>query len=90
MNDDYAIMKNNLANTRGSEKPPLALRVSVEHYLWLADHVTLLIEANELLRSTHEIAARGGADTNWPPFASRVLAELKAQHDLMHSRRAST
>lgn len=43
-----------------------------------------LKEANDVLRSTWQIAAREGKDTNWETFASRVHVVLMAQHRLMH------
>ncbi len=43
-----------------------------------------LAEANEVLRSAYQIAARGGVETNWPPFTTRVGDVLKKQHAILH------
>lgn len=45
-----------------------------------------LAEANEVLRSTYQIAARSGAETNWPPFVTRVEGVLKKQHAILHAQ----
>lgn len=45
-----------------------------------------LAEANEVLRSTYQIAARSGAETNWPPFTARVEDVLKKQHAILHAQ----
>lgn len=45
-----------------------------------------LKEANEVLRSTHSIASRQGAETNWEPFTRRVDAILKEQHPMIFGR----
>jgi hypothetical protein len=37
------------------------------------------IEANELLRSAHEIACRKGENTNWEAFKRNLEAELVKQ-----------
>ena len=52
----------------------------------MSDYVTreqlikLLIESNELLRSTNSIAERRGANTNWEAFERRVKDALQRQH----------
>ncbi|KAA0888722.1 hypothetical protein [Oryzomonas rubra] len=38
-----------------------------------------MTEANELLRSAHEIAKREGVETNWEAFKKNLLRELKRQ-----------
>lgn len=45
-----------------------------------------LEEANQVLRSAYQVAARGGIETNWPPFTSRIDAVLKSQHAILHAQ----
>lgn len=81
---DQELMERNIANLRGITKWPLALRVSVEHYLWLADRASALPEANEVIRSAYAIADRSGIETNWPAFKERAKRVLDQQHAIMH------
>jgi hypothetical protein len=39
-----------------------------------------LVEANDVLRSMHGIAAREGADTSWPTIRTRLKQVLERQH----------
>lgn len=41
--------------------------------------IEVLEDANQICRSAYQIAARGGGDTNWPAFASRIEKELDRQ-----------
>lgn len=40
----------------------------------------LLLDSNEVLRSTYSIAVRSGKETNWEAFLNRVERLLKRQH----------
>lgn len=53
-----------------------------------ADPWEMLAEANQLLRSAHSIAARNGADTNWPAFLARLESALDA-HAIARATRAT-
>jgi hypothetical protein len=43
----------------------------------------LLQDANEVCRSAYQIAARGGKETNWPVFTSRIEKSLKMQQAVL-------
>lgn len=45
-----------------------------------------MAEANEVCRSAYQIAARGGAETNWPAFKARLEGALQRQHELMYPK----
>jgi hypothetical protein len=45
-----------------------------------------LAEANEVCRSAYQIAARGGAETNWAAFTTRLEGALERQHGLMYPK----
>lgn len=45
--------------------------------------IDVIKEANEVCRSAYQIASRGGAETNWPPFADRLGAALERQHKIL-------
>lgn len=47
---------------------------------------TLLRQANNLLRSAHEIALRDGKSTNWEAFRNRVHEGLLAQHEYLYPK----
>ena len=44
----------------------------------------LLVDANGLLRSAHEVAKRKGAETHWRSFKYRVKNILAEQHRFMN------
>lgn len=44
-----------------------------------------LVDTNEVLRTTYQIALRNGANTNWPPFTSRVEDILERQHRILYA-----
>lgn len=43
-----------------------------------------LAEANEVLRSAYQIAARQGRDTNWDVYIERLHDVLAKQHAIMY------
>ena len=45
-----------------------------------------LVEANEVLRSCYQVAARGGVETNWPALKGRILDALKKQNAIIHPK----
>ena len=45
--------------------------------------LTLLQEANDLLRSAYEIASRDGKETNWKAFRARLKDALKRQNEIL-------
>ena len=45
-----------------------------------------LEEANEICRSSHEIAKRDGAETNWEAFRNRLTVALTNQHSIMYPK----
>lgn len=46
----------------------------------------LVREANDVLRSTHEICKRRGMQTNWEPFQARVAEALEHQHAALYPK----
>ena len=52
----------------------------------LSERHAAFVEANEVCRSAYQIAARGGAETNWPAFKARLDEALKRQHELMYPK----
>lgn len=52
----------------------------------LSQAEALIVETNEVCRSTGSIADRAGRDTNWPAFHKRIEALLKLQFDYMKRR----
>lgn len=46
-----------------------------------------LIKANELLRSTYQIALRKGQSTNWSAFTKNIDKELKRQHKILYKNK---
>lgn len=45
-----------------------------------------LNDANDVLRSTYQIADRNGVDTNWPSFKEQVKRVLNQQHAIMYPK----
>lgn len=45
-----------------------------------------LADANEICRSTYQIAERNGAEVNWTPFKERLRRSLNLQHSIMYPK----
>lgn len=76
---DLEVMRNNVRSLQENDRP--ALRVSREHYLWLAERVEATTWTCKAQRT-----ADLPQDCDWPfcgcdPYAERVLSEL-VEHDL--------
>lgn len=55
-----------------------------------ADQITELEEAlkdaNDALRSAHEVCKREGKDTRWPELTARIKRSLESQHKLIYGK----
>ncbi len=63
-----------------SSHPELALILQMAaNEIERLDKLCRLMDANDLLRSTHAITLREGKDTNWEPFRAQLESMLIAQ-----------
>ena len=64
--------------------------ISLDEYMAATKrYETMLLEANELLRSAYAIAQRNGEQTNWEAFRNQLKQALEAQHKSGLTQRAA-
>jgi hypothetical protein len=51
----------------------------------MKSNLQLLIEANSVLRSCYQVAARGGKDTSWPGLTTKIETALNEQHKRIYN-----
>lgn len=75
---------NDTANALKGPPDPLALHSTHDLAKVSERAMASLREANDLLRSAYQIAARNGANTNWTAFSNRLEGVLVMESELLN------